>query len=39
MIAVQAVERPADAADAETALAAIDGHGGVWLGCDVLAPL
>jgi len=38
VITVRTLERPAEAADAEAALSSIDAHGGVWLGCDVLAP-
>jgi anthranilate synthase len=38
VIAVQTVERPAEVGEAEAALSSIDAHGGVWLGCDVLAP-
>ena len=38
MIEVSCTESAAAAADVEAALAQIDREGGVWLGCDVLAP-
>ncbi|HMO47264.1 MAG TPA: chorismate-binding protein [Rubrivivax sp.] len=38
MIAVEAVETPAGAADEARALARIDAGGGIWLGCDVSVP-
>ncbi len=38
MIAVERIESPAQAADAQAAIAALDHSPGAWLGCDVTAP-